>query len=255
MSFRRVTSAESERDQRRVAFALSAEGLRAGDRVAVIAQNAAEVIAVALGALRTVVLPVMINADLLAHERQVILQDCAAKLVVDDAGVRALISEAGDEAELWPAPRARPMHYTSGTTDRAKGVWSGVLDDVGSAELLAEERDLWGFQGDDVNLACSPLYHSAPLRFAAGTLLAGGEVVVLDKFRADVARAAIAEHSITSAFMAPAHPVPSVRRWSGGGRDSFVSSPRPCRRAMPAHARPCPPLVKHGQGSSLSPGR
>ena len=43
---------------------------------------------------------------------------------------------------------------------------------------MAEERDLWGFRADDVNLVLSPMHHSAPLRFAMGTLLAGGRVVV-----------------------------------------------------------------------------
>ena len=238
MSFWRVTSAESEGDQRRVAFALRAEGLRAGDRIAVVAHNAPEVIAVALGALRIGIVPVMVNADLLELERQVILQDCAAKLVVDDSGARALIRESGGEAELSAAPLARPMHYTSGTTGRPKGVWSGVLDEAGGAALVAEERDLWGFCAADVNLVCSPLYHSAPLRFAAGTLLAGGEVVVLDKFRADVARSAIAEHSITSAFMAPAH---LSRLFDDGLMADELRSFR-----LLAHAgAPCPPPVKH----------
>ena len=44
--------------------------------------------------------------------------------------------------------------------------------------LVAEERELWGFAADDVNLVLCPLYHSAPLRFAMGTALAGGRVVV-----------------------------------------------------------------------------
>lgn len=33
------------------------------------------------------------------------------------------------EARLADAPLARPMHHTSGTTGRCKGVWSGVPDE------------------------------------------------------------------------------------------------------------------------------
>ena len=234
--FRRISAAESERDQRRSAAALRSLGVGAGDRVAVIARNAPEVIAVALGALRSGVVPVMINADLLPVEREVILADCAPSLVVDDRGVAELVTGTA-EVEIAGAPLARPMHYTSGTTGRPKGVWSGLLDEDASAALLGEECALWGFANSDINLVCSPLYHSAPLRFAAGTLLAGGDVVVLDRFRADAARDAIAVHAITSAFMAPAH---LQRLFDDGLSASEVSSFR-----LLAHAgAPCPEVVK-----------
>ena len=68
------------------------------------------------------------------------------------------------------------MHVTSGTTGRPKGVWSGLLDEPAARALVEEERALWGFGAEDVNLVLSPLHHSAPLRFATGTLLAGGRV-------------------------------------------------------------------------------
>ena len=234
--FRRITAAASERDQRRAASALGSLGVRAGDRVAIVARNAPELIAVALGALRSGVVPVMINADLLPVEREVILADCDPSLVVDDRGVAELVAGTA-EVDIAAAPLARPMHYTSGTTGRPKGVWSGLLDEGASAALLAEERALWGFSDDDVNLVCSPLYHSAPLRFAAGTLLAGGDVVVLDKFRPEAARDAMAVHAITSAFMAPAH---LQRLFDDGLRASEVSSFR-----LLAHAgAPCPEVVK-----------
>jgi long-chain acyl-CoA synthetase len=235
-AYRLVTAAESELAQRRVAGGLRAEGLRAGDRVAIVAGNAPDVIAVALGALRSGIVPVMVNAALTDGERSVIMEDCAPSLVLDDVGVAAL-ARGPEVIELSTVPLARPMHYTSGTTGRPKGVWSGLLDDDRAAALLAEERSLWGFAADDVNLVCSPLYHSAPLRFAAGTLLAGGDVVVLDKFAPSAARAAIAEHRVTSAFMAPAH---LQRLFEVGMRADEVSSFR-----LLAHAgAPCPAVVK-----------
>ena len=66
-------------------------------------------------------------------------------------------------------PLGRPIHLTSGTTGRPKGVFSGLLEPDEAEALVAEERDLWGFRADDVNLVLSPLHHSAPLRFAVGT--------------------------------------------------------------------------------------
>ena len=225
--------------QRRVAAALAVRGVREGDRVAVIAANSPLVIAVALGALRVGVVPVMVNADLLAGEQQVILDDCRPALTLRGADVDAFIREETSEAELGPVPRARPMHYTSGTTGRPKGVWSGLFGPDDAAALLGEEAMLWGFCGADVNLVCSPLYHSAPLRFAAGTLLAGGDVVVLSKFDPALAAACVIEERVTTAFMAPAHlqrifTLPVVPRFDSFRLLAHAGAPCPARLKLEA---------------------
>jgi acyl-CoA synthetase (AMP-forming)/AMP-acid ligase II len=118
-------------------------------------------------------------------------------------------------------------------------VWSGVLDDGAAAALAAEEAELWGFRADDVHLVCSPLHHSAPIRFGGATLLAGGTVVVLGRFSAEAAAEAIAEHRPTSAFMVPAHLQRLFARPEGVA-DLDLSSFR-----LLAHAgAPCPPPLK-----------
>jgi acyl-CoA synthetase (AMP-forming)/AMP-acid ligase II len=147
---------------------------------------------------------VVLNAGLLAHERDALLADAEVRLVVDgDAGLDALL--AGPPADLAAAPLGRPMMYTSGTTGRPKGVWTGVLDEDDAVALLEDERDAWGFDAADVNLVCSPLHHSAPIRFGAGTLLAGGDVVLLDRFDPTSFARAMVEHRPTNAFMVPTH--------------------------------------------------
>lgn len=178
-------------------------GVRRGDRVAVVAQNNIAVLSLALGALRRGIVPVMLNAALLPQERDALIADSEPKLVVDDAVLAALAD--GPAAELAPWPLARPMHYTSGTTGAPKGVWSGILDDDAAAALIAEEREQWGFTAGDVHLVCSPLAHSAPLRFSMGTLLAGGAVLLLDHFEAEAAASAIVGERPTTTFMVPAH--------------------------------------------------
>jgi long-chain acyl-CoA synthetase len=84
-------------------------------------------------------------------------------------------------------------------------VWSGLLSDDDALALASEEVDLWGFGAGDRNLVVSPLYHSAPLRFAAATLLHGGDVVVLPKFDAGLVASVVAELRPTTAFLVPAH--------------------------------------------------
>jgi len=97
------------------------------------------------------------------------------------------------------------MLYTSGTTGTPKGVWTGLLSDAEAAALALDEREAWGFHAEDVHIVASPLHHSAPMRFAAGVLLAGGTVVIPGPFDAGNFTAALAEHRPTNAFLVPAH--------------------------------------------------
>lgn len=202
-----VTAGEAEADQRRAAAALRAGGLVTGDRVALIATGSPAYLAVAVGALRVGIVPVLLNIHLLAAEQEALLADARPTLVLRDDDLGPFIAAGYDAApvELAPAPLARPMIYTSGTTGTPKGVWSGVLDEADAAALLAEERDQWGFRSDDVHLVASPLHHSAPMRFAAGTLLAGGSVVLPGHFTAGGFADAVTRHRPTSAFLVPAH--------------------------------------------------
>jgi long-chain acyl-CoA synthetase len=233
----RLTAARSEEQQRRVAGALGARGIGAGERVAFVTSGRASMLSAVLGALRIGVVAVPLNPALLSEERDLLIEDCEPSLVVDD-GVLAELLE-GPYAELAPVPLARPMHYTSGTTGRPKGVWSGVLDLAAATRLADEERELWGFDAADRHLVCSPLHHSAPIRFGGGTLLAGGEVLVLGRFDADRAAEAVAEHRPTSAFMVPAH-LQRLASRTGGLSGLDLSSFR-----LLAHAgAPCPPPLK-----------
>jgi long-chain acyl-CoA synthetase len=241
MPWERLSAAQAEARQRHAAAELTRRGLAAGDRLGVVALSSADVLVVILAALRRGIVPVVLNPALLPAEQEALLADADPALVLRGDHVGALVAageDRGADVELAPVPLARPMHYTSGTTGTPKGVWSGVLDETAATALLAEERDLWGFDPADVHLVCSPLHHSAPVRFAAGTLLAGGDVVLLSRFDADEAAAAVAEHFPTTAFIAPAHL--QRLRALGEGRLPELSSLR-----LLAHAgAPCPEPLK-----------
>lgn len=237
MTVELLTAEASGLLQRRAAGALLARGIGAGERVAFLTSGTGAMISAVLGALRVGIVPVPLNPALLTDERALILGDADPSLVVDDAVLAELV--AGPPAELAPVPLARPMHYTSGTTGRPKGVWSGVLREADALALAAEESELWGFAADDIHLVCSPLHHSAPIRFGGGTLLAGGSLVILSRFDAGVAAAAIDEHRPTSAFMVPAHLQRLFALGDGSGRPALSSF------RLLAHAgAPCPPPLK-----------
>ncbi len=200
-----------------------------------IAAGSFAFLATALGALRVGVVPVLLSPHLTTTEQQSLLADAEPALVLRDADLPALVA-GPEERELAPAPLARPMLYTSGTTGTPKGVWSGLLDERDAAALVAEERDLWEFAPDDVNLVVSPLHHSAPLRFAAGTLLAGGAVVLAGAFDVDRLATTIVDVAPTTAFMVPTH----LHRLLSRDEQPELSSFR-----LLAHAgAPCPERVK-----------
>jgi acyl-CoA synthetase (AMP-forming)/AMP-acid ligase II len=231
-----VRSAESERDQRRAAAALAAAGVRRGDRLLVSAAASPALLAVVLGALRTGVVPVVLDPGLPAAERAALAEDADAALDVADDPARLLTGTT--EAELADVPLARPMHYTSGTTGRRKGVWSGVLADDDARALAAEEIGLWGFDASDRHLVLSPLHHSAPLRFAIHTLLAGGEVLLPGPFDVERAARAITELRPTTTFCVPTHLQRLLARedvdWSSFRRlvHAGAPCPEPLKRAV-----------------------
>jgi len=201
-----ITPEESERDQRRAAGALLAAGLRAGDRVALAVPNSPAALAVVLGASRVGIVPVMLNPSLLPSELDPLIEDAAPGVVLrDTAAVRALLASGGAPAELAPVPLCRPMHYTSGTSGRPKGVWPGLLDERAAQAMHDDEACVWNLGPADTHLTCSPLYHSVAIRFSAQALLRGATLVLAERFEAAVVARAIPEHGVRSAFMVPTH--------------------------------------------------
>lgn len=234
-----LTARASEAQQRSVAGGLASRGLGRGDRVVLSVPGSPDYVSVVLGALRSGVVPVPLDPRLTAWERDRLLGDVDPGLVVDSEPALAELL-TGPEQDLAPFPLARPMHFTSGTTGRPKGVWSGLLDPGDARALALEERDLWRFAPDDVDLVVSPVYHSAPLRFATGTLLAGGSIAVLPRFDVADLVEAIEQVRPTSMFCVPAHLQRLFEHLDTTGAEPDVSSLR-----LVAHAgAPCPDSVR-----------
>jgi acyl-CoA synthetase (AMP-forming)/AMP-acid ligase II len=216
----RVTFSELEDRHRRLAGALTSEGLGRGDRVAVFSSNRAEALEVCTGALRIGVVPVPINALLTPPEIAYLIDDSGARWLFTDGPVEShpaldkivtfgdayerLLHEA-EAVDVADVTLGRPMHYTSGTTGAPKGVWVAPHDLDGARRVSTTFRKLWGMSADDVHLVCSPLAHSAPLRFSMRTLEAGGSVVLQGHFDAEETLAAIEMFGVTSTFMVPTH--------------------------------------------------
>lgn len=207
--------------------------LREGDRVALLVPGSPTYLDAVMSLLARGVVPIPLDPRLTAFERERILGGLDPHEVVDTE------DRLADLAGGIGLPRARPMHVTSGTTGTPKGVYSGLLSEADAAALVAEERDLWGFAESDVNLVLSPLYHSAPLRFAMGTVLAGGRVVAPGAFDPGVVTEAIRRVRPTTMFCVPAHLQRLFAHWDERGWPDLSSF------RLVAHAgAPCPPAIK-----------
>ncbi|HEY7874942.1 MAG TPA: AMP-binding protein, partial [Actinomycetota bacterium] len=225
----RVTFGELDDRSRRLAGALAREGIGRGDRIAVFSANRPEVLEVCSGALRAGVVPVPVNALLTPPEIAYLIDDSGARWLFTDDRVEEhpaldkvvtfgdaferLLHEA-EPVDVADVTLGRPMHYTSGTTGAPKGVWVAPHEPDVARRISQGFRKLWGIHAEDVHLVCSPLAHSAPLRFSLRTLEAGGSVVLQPRFEAEETLAAIEMFGATSTFMVPTH----IERILGLGR-------------------------------------
>lgn len=213
--------------------------LQPGDRVALLVPGSRSYVDVVLSLLADGVFPIPLDPRLTAYERERILGNLDPALTVtDDSQLAALAGPHG-------LPLGRPMHVTSGTTGTPKGVFSGLLAPADAQALVAEERDLWGFEATDVNLVLSPLYHSAPLRFAMGTLLAGGRITGFDAdgrqpaFDPAGITATIERERPTTMFCVPAHLQRLFAHWDEHGTPDLG-----CFRLVAHAGAACPEPLK-----------
>jgi long-chain acyl-CoA synthetase len=237
--------AAADAASRRAATWLTSQGLATGDRVAVAGLNHPGTLAVTNGALRAGIVPVVLREDLGGPERAWVLGDAEPALTVERPDHEPWRDEP--PADLPAVPRGRPMFYTSGTTGRQKGVWSGVLPEEPALAWAEDERELWGPEPGAAFLVCSPLHHSAGYRAATSALLAGSSVVLLDRFVPGTVLRVLTEEPVTGAFLVPTH----LRRiFAAAGEPPY---PRAIRKVLHA-GEPCPSDLKRRAMEWLPPG-
>lgn len=208
-------------------------GLRRGDHIAVFMQNDLRFFEVVWAALRSGLYLTTVNRYLTADEAGYIVNDCGARALIASAHLAEAASElparaprcelllaldgvAGfenlDEARSrYPAeplerePLGSFMFYSSGTTGRPKGVEHALSD-----ALVSDHNDhhafhahLWGFDDETVFLSPAPLYHAAPAVLSFSTQALGGTAVIMPRFEAAAALAAIERYRVNRSQWVP----------------------------------------------------
>jgi long-chain acyl-CoA synthetase len=266
-----LTYGQLDRNSARLASALHELGLRPGDVIALLSDNAPEAFEVYWAALRSGLYITAVNWHLAPEEAAYIVQDSGAQVVIASAGVASLAKQivplvpkvkrwyafAGEVdgyqsySELLSAagprltdqPRGAEMLYSSGTTGRPKGIKPHrppiQVDEPGDplVELLA---NAFKIGAGDVYLSPAPIYHTAPLKWCAGVHALGGTVVLMERFGAEEALAAIERYRVTATQMVPTMFVRMLQLPDETRTAYNVSS---LRLAVHA-AAPCPPDVK-----------
>ncbi|GAB2931353.1 acyl-CoA synthetase [Rhodococcus aerolatus] len=267
-----LTYAQLDDASARLAHVLHDRGLRRGDVVGLLSDNDPRCFVVYWAALRSGLYVTAVNHHLLPAEVGYILDDCGAAAVVVSAtkadvaravvdatpGVRTRIAFGGTvpghedldtvlaAAPAQPPtdqPRGTDMLYSSGTTGRPKGIKPPLPDrQVGDPgdPYTAVFGARYGFGPDTVYLSPAPLYHAAPLRFGGVVQALGGTVVVMQRFDAEGALAAIERFGVTHSQWVPTHFV-RLLKLPAEVRERHDHST--LRVAVHA-AAPCPPEVK-----------
>jgi len=230
---------ELEARSRRVAHALRSRGLREGDSACVLLGNVEEFFDVYWATQRLGLYFTPVNWHLAADEIRYIFQNSDADCVIASAHFGEVVAEAAgslpglgnrislhgeidgfepyeDLVSSAPSDAALPdqrggsvMLYSSGTTGFPKGVRNPLpMRDYEepSLDLLAQAfAAMFGFQAGDVYLSPAPLYHAAPLRFCDSQHRLGCTTVVMPRFDAEAALAAIQGQGVTTSQWVPTH--------------------------------------------------
>ncbi|MCR8898628.1 acyl-CoA synthetase [Gordonia sp. GONU] len=271
-SGRTVTYRELDDHSADLAAALHGMGLRKGDVIALLSENAPECLEIYWAAVRSGLYVTSVNWHLAPSEVAYIVSDSDARVLFASSGVAelasAVVEELGDSdirtiafggnidgfeaygdvlAQAGPRlvdqPRGSDMLYSSGTTGRPKGVKPSLLpiqvDEPGDP-ITGLIQHVFKVTADDVYLSPAPMYHAAPLKWSGAIHALGGTVVILEKFDAERILEVIEQYKVTITQMVPTMFVRLLQLPPEQRNAHDTSSLRLVVHA----AAPCPPDVK-----------
>jgi len=237
-------------------------------RVAIMAQNSAQAAIAHLAVIYAGASAVPVNWQLRPAEASLILRDSAARLVLASPQSGAVARQASapgavvvdslaefaataspDEPALALPPR-RALMYTSGTSGVPKAAEQPRAMFAGGSTIAEHVANIAAspVAGLGPHLVAGPLHHTGPLH-GLRCLAAGAPTVVLPRFDAAAALAAIERYGIASSTMVPTHFVRLLALPAHVRRRHDVSS----LRRVAHTGGPCPAHVKRAMIEWLGP--
>lgn len=229
---RRWTYAEFRREVDRVAGGLIRLGVRKGDRIAFFLPNAPEFLFSTFAVTQIGAAFVPLNPQYTAEEAEYVLRHSEASILLTAPELLAPVDAVRDklpdlkqvivtgmggsrEALSWDrflsgviddSPRAEidpedlaSITYTSGTTDRPKGV---MLSQYAYAFAPRKRAEGLGWSENDRVLCVLPLFHvNALCHTCIGMLSVGGTIVLMEKFSASRFWDDVREHGVTTSSL------------------------------------------------------
>lgn len=231
-----VTYAQLDKRSNQSAHLFRSHGLTVGDGIAFFLENHPRYFELLWAAQRSGLRFTCLSSKLSADEVEYIVRDSEAKAIVTSKAlvdVTTAIARQMPGVQIWTVGEpveghqdfeaardampttpiadesaGRPMLYSSGTTGRPKGVKrAGVLDtDISAPHPQAVlGQKLYGWNSDIVYLCPAPLYHAAPMNWSMAVHTLGGTVILMERFDAEAALAAIERFQVTTAQWVPTH--------------------------------------------------
>ena len=231
-----VTYRELEARSNRLARLLRAAGLKRGDHYSIFMENHPRYIECCSAGERSGLYFTAVNSFLTVGELAYILNNSLSRVLIASQAKRDVALAALGEcpkvelclivggpgegerirnfedatAEHSSTPiadesRGAAMLYSSGTTGKPKGVLRPVSDEPPALPLplTAAFWKFWRVREGQIYLSPAPLYHSAPLAAAAGTIRMGGTLIVMERFEEEHFLQLVERHGVTYSQLVP----------------------------------------------------
>jgi fatty-acyl-CoA synthase len=229
------------------------KGIKKGDRIAVLAPNQPELFAILFACEFRGVIYVPLNWRLSRFEIVSLLNDCSPSVLLYDDIYSSLIhdidfeqmisiqsfetmsqiSEVGEVSNIEQQDPLNPwmMIYTGGTTGKPKGV---VLSTYAVNSNAINTIISWGLTEEDTTINYMPLFHTGGINaLSIPILMAGGQVVIGNRFDAEEAMRATNHHKATISLFVPTMyqsmiNMPYFNETSFSSMKVFLSGGAPC---------------------------
>jgi fatty-acyl-CoA synthase len=236
-----------------LAARLAAEGVRAGDRVGILALNHLAHLELLLAAPKLGFVYTPFNHRLSLDETRALFDAVRPTLLLVDEANRALSgSFAGplidlEDYEAWLAgpglsvPVARALDdahqllFTGGSTGTPKGAVIPYRQTLANVRATVQD---WGLTADDCAIQATPCFHAALNVYTTPLLAIGGRVVLMPAFEPGEYLRLMQAHRVTRLFM-----VPTMYRMLAEHADFAQADFSQVGGAISGGA-PCPPALR-----------